>query len=419
MSSVASSPPPPAAWDDEIDLREVARALWRFRWIIVGVTLASALAAWLLSAFVLPKRYEASAYVVLHPWPTQAWNALPLPPPPDASSLASLAQEDGLLFRLQQEAVRQGRSKDVLMSWRVKLIDADGLRLTVVAPSPDDAAWLANRWAEITIEKINALYNLEDLQANLARSREQAWQAYQQAHQDYMAVLRDEQATLLQARLNALKAQHACVLQRLNNIDNLRSAVRELRARWEELPPEEQVPIQDGLLLLNLMQQGWLMSLCGLETVPLQLQITADGPALSAAEGLASLQSLETLLETQGKRLQAHHDDLEAQIAKLSIEWRMEDARQDEARRLRDWAWKHYVEIATREQTLAILRAADRPLADIGMHAVPPEKPISPRPLVNAVLAGFAGWLLSTLGVLLVVHWGEPAATEESARAGD
>ncbi len=51
--------------DDEIDLRELGRTLWRNRLLITAVTAGAALATAAASAFALPSRYEAKALLIV------------------------------------------------------------------------------------------------------------------------------------------------------------------------------------------------------------------------------------------------------------------------------------------------------------------------------------------------------------------
>ena len=54
----------PYPYEDEIDLREYISILWKWRALIVSVTLLSVLTAGLLSFFVLKPVYEASTQIV-------------------------------------------------------------------------------------------------------------------------------------------------------------------------------------------------------------------------------------------------------------------------------------------------------------------------------------------------------------------
>ena len=54
----------PYPYEDEIDLREYIGILWKWRTVIVSVTLLSVLAAGLVSFFVLKPVYEASTQIL-------------------------------------------------------------------------------------------------------------------------------------------------------------------------------------------------------------------------------------------------------------------------------------------------------------------------------------------------------------------
>jgi len=50
---------------DDLDLREILLKLWRNRYLLIAVTLLPALVTFVLSAWVLPKKYEVAEYVTV------------------------------------------------------------------------------------------------------------------------------------------------------------------------------------------------------------------------------------------------------------------------------------------------------------------------------------------------------------------
>ncbi|MDO9130900.1 MAG: Wzz/FepE/Etk N-terminal domain-containing protein, partial [Anaerolineales bacterium] len=56
---------PSPTYDDEIDLRPIVLKLWKARWVILIATLAAALAAFVVSFWILPRKYQATAYVFI------------------------------------------------------------------------------------------------------------------------------------------------------------------------------------------------------------------------------------------------------------------------------------------------------------------------------------------------------------------
>jgi len=54
---------PSIDYEDEIDLRALALTLWNARMVIFIVTLVAAIAAFVVSFWILPRTYQATAYV--------------------------------------------------------------------------------------------------------------------------------------------------------------------------------------------------------------------------------------------------------------------------------------------------------------------------------------------------------------------
>jgi LPS O-antigen subunit length determinant protein (WzzB/FepE family) len=51
-------------YEDEIDLREIFAVLWKWKWTIIGVTLAFMVLAFAYSKFFVDPIYEARAVVI-------------------------------------------------------------------------------------------------------------------------------------------------------------------------------------------------------------------------------------------------------------------------------------------------------------------------------------------------------------------
>jgi len=50
-------------YDDEIDLREIFNVLWKWKWTIIGVTVAFMIIAFVVSKFIMDPVYEARTVV--------------------------------------------------------------------------------------------------------------------------------------------------------------------------------------------------------------------------------------------------------------------------------------------------------------------------------------------------------------------
>ena len=61
---MATNPSP--TYDDEIDLRaSIFQTLWKARRVILIATLAAAIVAFVVSFWILPRQYQATAYVFI------------------------------------------------------------------------------------------------------------------------------------------------------------------------------------------------------------------------------------------------------------------------------------------------------------------------------------------------------------------
>lgn len=117
--------------DDEIDIGELVRTLWRARWTIAGVTLVAALVAAGLSLFVLPPVYESRTLIQL------SGQSAPAYATPQAASrvltslsfLRPIAQRHGIRdVRQVERMVRVDPVRDTGMI-QVRIRDGDPRRL--------------------------------------------------------------------------------------------------------------------------------------------------------------------------------------------------------------------------------------------------------------------------------------------------
>lgn len=157
--------------EDEVDLRDVFRALARRRWTIVGVTLAAVLVSAVLSAWVLPPAYEASA--ILQPGSETRNTGNPSDPFSDAVSLAELLQSDGFVDRAEA-GLGVDREHSALSVRATVVRNTQLVHLRVRARDPETARRAAELLATLAEEDSRAAAEirrraLEDQLAEVAR----------------------------------------------------------------------------------------------------------------------------------------------------------------------------------------------------------------------------------------------------------
>lgn len=122
----------PYVVEDEIDLRLLAARLWRYRWLILGVTAAAAVLAAGVSLYLVPPVYESRTYIQLsehsaQPYATPAAAARVLT---SRSFLRPIAARHGIRDgRMLERLVRADPVRDTRMvHLRIRDHDPDRLR---------------------------------------------------------------------------------------------------------------------------------------------------------------------------------------------------------------------------------------------------------------------------------------------------
>jgi len=138
----------PVDAEDEIDIRELLRVLWRYRLMIVVVTLCASLAAGLMSKFVLSPVYKGSAMIEIKPIPLIA-DYFPMSSP---ATYANVVQSDAVLVNAARRLGMDGGNYTAgRLRERVKAEvpkDTQIITVTTEDNDPKRAAALANAVCE-------------------------------------------------------------------------------------------------------------------------------------------------------------------------------------------------------------------------------------------------------------------------------
>jgi uncharacterized protein involved in exopolysaccharide biosynthesis len=121
----------PVYYEDEIDLREIFKSLLRYKWWILGTTVAFAVVALLVAKFILPKTYSATAYIMITKPALTAElsivdsepNIQSSPHIPDSRSLIDLTKADDLVLSVFEEvrSMNTASESDELASFKDQL----------------------------------------------------------------------------------------------------------------------------------------------------------------------------------------------------------------------------------------------------------------------------------------------------------
>ncbi|HFC09894.1 MAG TPA: hypothetical protein ENJ54_08620 [Chloroflexi bacterium] len=415
--------------EDEIDLRELVLTLWRGKWIIVAVTLAAAVAA-LVVSLALPEQYQAEADLVLTQpeLENQVSEGLSLHIiVPDVKTVTVMAQAPKLFQRLSEDPAVQAAwaQEEKSLTWQrlagsaeVKEQGKDGLQLLFKDTDPARAALVANHWAKLVADDINARYGWEALDAQLAPQIRSAWENYQKTQDNYLQVLDGSKATALSVQLENVKSTLDCVLSLSRSLERLRASVASFEKYLNGLETTAAFSPSDALTLVMLQQQVWALQVCASSTINVQVQWPADAlSSLTVGEAKGLIKELQTAIEEREQGLTEQQKSLEAETVNLKKTLEEEQARVREAAQQRDTAWETYRSLtALRSQTQA-LASSENQVALLSAQAVPPEEPVSPRTKMNVALAAVLGVILGMMGVWVKAWWQplEESAPQEKA----
>ena len=417
---MTATQPPEYVYEDEIDLRELILTLWRGKGVILLATVVAALAA-LGVSLALPKQYQAEADVVL----TQPKLQIEAPQGftvqvtvPDLKTAAALAQSPGVLQQLLEDpelgAVwKQEQEGNQPLTWQrlagrveVKEQGKNGLQLLFKDTDPQRAALVANHWAALVVDRINERYGWAGLSAQLDPQVQKAWEAYQQAQAAYLEEVSKNQATALQAQLERAKGDLSCLLSRSSQLDRLQKDVAAFSVYLGRLPASDALSPGDALALATLQQRVLALKACVSDTANPQAQWSADAlAALTVGEAKGLTKGLGEVIRQRIEALPEQQKTLEGEIVRLKKALEEEGARLREVSQRRDLAWGTYQSLAARQAQISPLTSPENQVALLAAQAVAPEKPASPRTMLNVVLGGVLGAMLGILWVFGVAWW--------------
>lgn len=424
----------PYTAEDEIDLRELVRTLWRHRWVIGGVTVVAALIAAAVSVFVLPPVYEARALLlVTRPqvqtvdpnnstfFRTEELNIaatlnLDLP----AESVVALARSP--LVR-DEVAQRTGLPKERLRKalYAQSVRNTNLVELRVRFGDPLEAQRIAAAWTEVVVARSSMLfstratasYTLFAQQLNTALDR---LRAAEQALRHFNATSRISE---LQARLGKLVDQLASYESRHNDLTvSLARAEQELESIEAQIQREPKTLTLSKSIATDPFLHEAMATASGrsfLELSRLKLRTEEQNPVYNALnQARANAAVAVQALRAEKLGVERAMQEIRQEIAQIRADLANQVLTQTRLVREAENARKVYGVLFQRREEARITATTQSGTVQVALPASLPDEPVSPRPALNTVLAVVLGFLLSTFGVLIRSAW---AAPQEPARA--
>jgi uncharacterized protein involved in exopolysaccharide biosynthesis len=399
--------------DDVIDLRKYLNILLDHKWLIIGFTLVSALLGFGFAS-LLPRKYEATSIVAI----TQSRNQLSFDPRIETvvdpslnyQSFAALAVSDSLVMDLYNSLEALPKDADSPLTLRKQLdanIQSDLVTLTVQARDPVIAETVANKWAELFVQKANQVYNSQDatqitfFESQLSDASD-TLQKTNQAMIDFQARNREN---ILSDQLKALQTSLANLLAEQQTSQVLLRDTRNLITQLRTLPADQQVSESLAFSVLLLQNRAYTDS-----TGPIQLMVGGSTQALpTAGDQVRQLEALADVVETKIADLAGQISELDPQITQTQSELAAATAEKDKLTRDQSVAQDTYSTLSQKVEEVRIGSQDTSGQVRLASYALADDNPVFPSRLLITALAGAAGFVFIVMVILFLAWWRTPA----------
>lgn len=411
------NPAPLALYDDEIDLRAVFQTLWKGRTLILILTLVAAATAYAISAWALPKQYQASAYVTIalpriQYLTTASGLTLNIAAAnPDIKAIPDLIKEETVLYEVTADPrIAPAISIETLSGQiQVTTLGTSQLKLQVTDSNPQRAAALATVWAEQAANWIEINYGFNGFTSTLNDQIVVAKQAYEESQTALENFAAINQTPILLARLTAQEDIYTCLEKQILQITALNHRLTNLK---EQIPPvEETISLTHAILLESIEHDFDSITSCDAAAVVSQSSAVVALNTSDTKEILSVIASLQEALTQKLTSASITKESLEEQIPQLSVELEHATYQLNQYTQQRDQASGVYEQLAYRKMLL--LQQSER-TAYVRAKAKAPSVASAPSPPLNAVAAGALGFIVGATAALSA-EWRK----KQGAEAGD
>jgi uncharacterized protein involved in exopolysaccharide biosynthesis len=467
--------------EEEIDLRLYIKAIFGAWYWIIGAAVVAALAAYGFST-LLPEMYEAEAIVAIVRERTTVSFETSIETQEDIlgsrdissrrEALIALVTSNDVAEQVLAEMGDKLAPEDRSTAALLKMVDAsntgDLIVIQVSHEDPQQAAEIANVWAQVYEAYINTLYvSGTSTRPDILSAQTQAAEAaYKAAQADYESFIGNNPIDLLQNEIRAKDALlnsyltattmiqagpiqfQANVRQNLlanyyadlGNIEIWLADAETLREQVQADPGSTAADISNALALIALRSR--IFGGSG-ETVLLQLDLVSE---LQDPVRVEDVDAIIEVLETRRAETQTNIETLSIsfaavapaelvidedhpisqQIAELDAgllilreELAVQGAQQRELTQVRDLAWQTYQALAKKEQEVAVAAGSTGTEVRLASNSAVPDEPAGTSGLRLVIVALVVGGMLAAMGVMAVYWWREPEMIEpEPVREG-
>ncbi|MFA5400929.1 MAG: Wzz/FepE/Etk N-terminal domain-containing protein [Dehalococcoidia bacterium] len=370
--------------EDEIDLAQYVKTIFKHWKLVVGITLAAVVTAGIVS-FAAPPTYEATVLL-------QSYEATP-------NRMSELAQSSEtarfmvgeLTDRLTPDESNLAAVKNIFK------IETSGTLITCTARSAEAqrSATLANAWATAFTKyaaqvSLNSMLPASDLQTQI----ESAYAVFQETQASYES------------------------FNRTSHVEKISNQIASARLQYQALTLQESLNANYGSSGTDQATSlaYLLIKLRSYTVIPEGTQISAGAaPPVSKADVDNLVRELEDRSGIHGKTA----GDMFNEINTLSSKLERENQRSRELINSRDAAWNAYLTALKNSQEISMMRSAMISPVRVLYNAMPPQYPVPTNRLFNIGIALVLGLILGVIAAFVAEYIekrrpARPAAKPES-----
>jgi uncharacterized protein involved in exopolysaccharide biosynthesis len=339
---------------------------------------------------------------------------------PASKAFQTLATSDGVLQNVVDAyAPSAGAEID---NWRLATLgrmvevssggDPSVLALSARSRSAQDAASIANAWANVVVSTGNAIYG--ESERDVAFFEKQVALAAQHLADADAALIEFEarnQSGIVTAQLESWQQAQVDYLGNQRLISYLTQDIQGLRDQLAQQEEGMPLSLADDLsaLLLQIMAFNTQVAIPDAQTTsaPIVVQIDAAESlsTKSPAEQVAFLDELKVTLQAKSAEIDAQLVELEPQILKLQSQLQEISTEHDGLIRAQELAGETYLTLARKLDEANIAAQEQHGTFRVGSYAAVPERPVAPRRLFNTAVAGMLGLIVGVVLAFALDYW--------------
>jgi uncharacterized protein involved in exopolysaccharide biosynthesis len=407
---------------NELDLSKYVAALWRWWWVILGAAILGALIAFAFTTTqAVSFRAEADLAIIRTGTVVNLDNRARTisDTDPNAQSVDQLARRRSLLTignsddlaaavmqTLGSQLPADINTPESVRSHVQVTSDSDVIAIQATMRTPEQAAQLANAYAQAYAQRVNTLLGDAAFStAALHAQTEQAKQAYDEKQTALTTFLAASPIESLKRQVDLLGGQLDAQVQIQNKLIQLEQDAQALRDRVANGSDHALAGAQLAQLLLeaNAFNNGTNAS----STLP-SVQLSTAGLNLSNLTAAEQTKSLDDLIRAIRARRSAQSADaqqtLYKQLTTAQAQLEQAQAQLKELQAARDLAWNAFQLVATKEQEAAVSSGYPNEIVRIINSASVPDAPLPSRRSL-AMLIGAALGIIVGIALAFLLDW--------------